>query len=79
MAEGEHRIDTPSGFNRRDIFKLGGLAVAALAAPVVLTNLNRHEPDAGSMPPWIHADLLVIGSGFAGVFAALEARARASA
>ncbi len=74
MAEGENQGQGPTGYSRRDIVKLGGLAAAALAAPVILTNLNRRAPSTGLPPDWIRSDVVVIGSGFAGVFAALEAR-----
>jgi len=60
------------GITRRDLLYLGGLTAGALAVPTVLKNIN---PVSGSTAPRdrYDADVLVVGSGFAGVFAAVEA------
>lgn len=63
----------PLGISRRDIAKLGALTAGALAVPAVLRNVGVQSMN--DAPRGTHqADLIVIGSGFAGVFAALEAR-----
>ncbi|MCW3836208.1 FAD-binding protein [Sphingomonas canadensis] len=74
----EERGETPkgeapsSGYSRRDLGRLAGLSALALAAPLIVTNQSpsTHVPKPGG---WHSSDILVIGSGFAGVFAALEA------
>lgn len=65
--------DQASGLSRRDFVRVGALAAATLAVPVVLTNYGA-KPLDGLPRRRYTADLLVIGTGFAGVFAALEAR-----
>jgi hypothetical protein len=60
------------GISRRDLFYLGGLTAGALAAPIILTNTNR-LPATSAPADQYDADVLVVGSGFAGVFAAVEA------
>ncbi len=64
--------DNTGGISRRDLFYLGGLTAGALAIPTLLSNVNR---TSSTKAPRDHydADLLVVGSGFAGVFAAVEA------
>jgi succinate dehydrogenase/fumarate reductase flavoprotein subunit len=74
MSNAEDPDEGSIGFNRRDLLKLGGLGVAALAAPVIMSNLNRRSSVAVPAAPWLRSEVLVIGSGFAGVFAALESR-----
>lgn len=62
----------PDKISRRDMLYVSGLAVTAFAAPVILTNTNQ----ATSTPvpkDTYSGDILVVGSGFAGVFAAVEA------
>lgn len=64
--------DNVDKISRRDLLQVGGLTAAALAAPVILTNTNQ----ATSTPipkDTYTANVLVVGSGFAGVFAAVEA------
>lgn len=62
----------PSGYSRRDVAKLMALTAGAAAAPLLIAN---QAPSAAPRPQgWFTTDILVIGSGFAGVFAALEAR-----
>jgi len=63
---------TTGGISRRDLFYLGGLTAGALAAPVILTNTNK-LPATSAPADQYDADVLVVGSGFAGVFAAVEA------
>jgi succinate dehydrogenase/fumarate reductase flavoprotein subunit len=64
--------DTPNNVSRRDFMRLGAYTTAAIAAPMLINTAARdmsHTPDAET-----YTDVLVIGSGFAGTFAALEAR-----
>ena len=65
--------DEPTGgITRRDLFYLGGLTAGALAIPAFLTNVS--PGNASTVPRDSYdADVLVVGSGFAGVFAAVEA------
>ena len=60
------------GISRRDLFYLGGLTAGALAVPTILANVNRY-PATPVPSDRYDADVLVVGSGFAGVFAAVEA------
>ncbi|MEP4784209.1 MAG: FAD-binding protein, partial [Erythrobacter sp.] len=61
------------GISRRDLAKIGALTAGALAVPTVLRNVGVQS--MADAPRGTHeADLIIIGSGFAGVFAALEAR-----
>ncbi|MGI9258325.1 MAG: FAD-dependent oxidoreductase [Gammaproteobacteria bacterium] len=65
--------DRMSGsISRRDMIYLGGLTAGALAVPAILTNTNRTNALAAPQDRY-DADVLVVGSGFAGVFAAVEA------
>ena len=69
----DSNADGGYGMTRHDVFTVGALSAGALAIPAVLRNVGvRSMADA---PRGAHAaDLVIIGSGFAGVFAALEAR-----
>lgn len=60
------------GISRRDLFYLGGLTAGALAVPTLLTNVTRTTSTRAPRDRY-DADVLVVGSGFAGVFAAVEA------
>lgn len=69
---GEDSNDS-SGLTRRDFVRVGAVAAATLAVPIVLDNLGAKS--VASVPRRRYkADLLIIGTGFAGTFAALEAR-----
>lgn len=60
------------GISRRDVLKASMYTAAALAAPFVINTGARVK---AAVPELVtKADLLVVGSGFAGTFAALEAR-----
>lgn len=60
--------------NRRDLLKAAGIGMAALAFPIgVLSNANAASL-SGVEGVSADADVLVIGGGIAGVFAALKAR-----
>ena len=60
------------GVTRRDVLRAGAYTAAALAAPFIVNTGARVQASASE--PVHKADLIVIGSGFAGTFAALEAR-----
>lgn len=62
-----------SGISRRDAIKIGAIAAAALALPAMLNNAGVQSM-SGSARSRYSADIIIIGTGFAGVFAALEAR-----
>jgi succinate dehydrogenase/fumarate reductase flavoprotein subunit len=64
--------DVATGYSRRDLAKLSALTAAAVAVPFVIA--NQTPAKSPKLTDWIVSDILVIGSGFAGVFAALEAR-----
>ncbi len=70
---------TPTGrtpfstLSRRDVLAIGALGATALAAPVAIRNLGT-RPMGQSVKERYDTDILVIGSGFAGTFAAVEAR-----
>lgn len=70
MATEDDKIE--EGVSRRDVIKAGMFTAAALSAPLIL------NPGLASMREALKSsystDVLVIGSGFAGTFAALEAR-----
>jgi succinate dehydrogenase/fumarate reductase flavoprotein subunit len=60
------------GITRRDVLKGSVYTAAALAAPFIINTGARVE---AAVPETVtKADLIVVGSGFAGTFAALEAR-----
>ena len=61
-----------NGFTRRDFLKGGLYTAAALSVPLILNSGAKSM--AGTNKDAYSADVLVIGSGFAGTFAALEAR-----
>ena len=72
LAADSGQDSSTGGITRRDLLYLGGLTAGALAVPTVLQNLN---PTSATTAPRdrYEADVLVVGSGFAGVFAAVEA------
>ena len=69
----EHDVENTSGLTRRDFMKLGVITAATLAVPVVLTNVRAKSMQL-AVKEHYDTDVLVIGSGFAGTFAAIEAR-----
>jgi succinate dehydrogenase/fumarate reductase flavoprotein subunit len=72
MADEHDDEPKTGGISRRDLFYLGGLTAGALAVPTILTNVNKF-PATPVPADQYDADVLVVGSGFAGVFAAVEA------
>lgn len=67
------RVESSEGsISRRDMLLVGGLTAGALAVPVILTNTDRISALTAPRESY-DADVLVVGSGFAGVFAAVEA------
>jgi succinate dehydrogenase/fumarate reductase flavoprotein subunit len=72
MTDDQDDESKTGGISRRDLFYLGGLTAGALAVPTILTNVNRF-PATPVPADQYDADVLVVGSGFAGVFAAVEA------
>jgi succinate dehydrogenase/fumarate reductase flavoprotein subunit len=70
MAAEDDKIQ--EGVSRRDLIKAGMFTAAALSAPLILNpglTSMKNAPKSS-----LASDVLVIGSGFAGTFAALEAR-----
>lgn len=61
-----------TGLSRRDLVKVGAITTATLAAPVVLQNIGAKSMAASPKGEYA-GDVLIIGSGFAGVFAAVSA------
>lgn len=61
------------GFTRRDMAKIGAVTAAAVAVPTVLNNIGAQSMAATPKDRY-DTDILIIGTGFAGVFAAVEAR-----
>jgi succinate dehydrogenase/fumarate reductase flavoprotein subunit len=70
MSADDDKID--EGVSRRDVLRAGMFTAAALTAPLIL-NPGRASMAAAPKSAY-DADVLVVGSGFAGTFAALEAR-----
>lgn len=64
--------DFKSGVSRRDIMKVGAITAATLAAPTLLLNQGAKSM-ADAQKDKYEADLVIIGTGFAGIFAAIEA------
>lgn len=62
-----------SGITRRDLAKLGAISAATLAVPTILNNVGVRSM-SGTQKDRYDTDILIIGTGFAGVFAAVEAR-----
>lgn len=72
MSDGHDDDKIEEGVSRRDVIKAGMFTAAALSAPLIL---NPGQASMAAATKTTHAsDLLIIGSGFAGTFAALEAR-----
>ncbi|MDO8863942.1 FAD-binding protein [Haliea sp. E1-2-M8] len=70
MSDRDKAIE--EGISRRDVLKAGMFTAAALSAPLIL---NPGRTSMAEAPKSTYSsDLLIIGSGFAGTFAALEAR-----
>ena len=67
-----NQASSTGGITRRDLLYLGGLTAGALAVPTVLKNINPVSASTALRDRY-DADVLVVGSGFAGVFAAVEA------
>ena len=64
--------DFKTGVSRRDIMKVGAITAATLAAPTILLNQGAKSMAAAKKDTY-EADLVIIGTGFAGIFAAIEA------
>lgn len=62
-----------STLSRRDLLTIGAVGATALAAPMIIRNAGA-RPMGQSVRERYDTDVLVIGSGFAGTFAAVEAR-----
>jgi succinate dehydrogenase/fumarate reductase flavoprotein subunit len=60
------------GVSRRDFMAITAITAGAVAAPTVLANIGQRSMKTVSKDQY-ETDILVIGSGFAGTFAALEA------
>ncbi|NDR59266.1 FAD-dependent oxidoreductase [Aliiruegeria sabulilitoris] len=58
--------------SRRDLLTIGAIGATALATPMILRNAGAH-PMGATVKDSYDTDILVIGSGFAGTFAAAEA------
>ena len=64
-----------SGLNRRDFLKVAGVGAAALAIPTMGLAANNGQKSMEGIPrEEVETDVLVIGGGYAGVFAAIKAR-----
>ncbi|WP_373236351.1 FAD-binding protein [Cohaesibacter celericrescens] len=61
-----------SAMSRRDLLTLGAVTATAVAAPMIIRN-GTAKPMGQIIKDNYDTDILVIGSGFAGVFAAVEA------
>jgi succinate dehydrogenase/fumarate reductase flavoprotein subunit len=72
VTDNSDQVET-SGISRRDAIKVGTVAAATLALPAMLNNAGVQSM-ASSERNRHAADIIIIGTGFAGVFAALEAR-----
>ena len=72
MSDDTDNAET-SGVSRRDAIKVSAIAAATLAVPAMLNNAGVQSM-TGSSRNRFDADIVIIGTGFAGVFAALEAR-----
>lgn len=70
MSDEDQEIE--EGVSRRDAIRAGMFTAAALSAPLILNPGRASMADAPKSS--YSADVLVVGSGFAGTFAALEAR-----
>lgn len=64
--------DFKSGVSRRDMMKVGAIAAATLAVPTILLNQGARSM-ADAPKDNYEADLVIVGTGFAGIFAAIEA------
>ncbi len=60
------------GCNRRDFLKAAGIGAAALAMPGLIRNASA-APVSGILQEVITTDVLIIGGGIAGTFAAIKA------
>lgn len=72
MSDDDGKEDS-FGLTRRDFVKAGAIAAATLAVPTALYNVGAKSM-AGAAKRRLQTDVLIIGSGFAGTFAAIEAR-----
>ncbi|MDV7142708.1 FAD-binding protein [Tropicimonas sp. TH_r6] len=62
-----------STLSRRNVLTIGAIGATALAAPAAIRNLGA-RPMGQSVKESYDTDVLVVGSGFAGTFAAVAAR-----
>jgi hypothetical protein len=78
MTENKTEISTEqngSGLKRRDFLKVAGVGAVALAIPRMGFTANDGQKSMGAIPQEeVETDVLVIGGGYAGVFAAIKAR-----
>jgi succinate dehydrogenase/fumarate reductase flavoprotein subunit len=69
--------ESSTGLNRRDFLKVAGIGAAAMTIPMMGFTKNAGATSiAGMATENVETDVLVIGGGYAGVWAALNARAQ---
>jgi succinate dehydrogenase/fumarate reductase flavoprotein subunit len=71
MAEEKNK---PFDCDRRDFLKLAGLGAASFAVPGLMAANAGAASMSNTMQDVVETDVLVIGGGFAGVFAAIKAK-----
>jgi succinate dehydrogenase/fumarate reductase flavoprotein subunit len=69
--------ESSTGLNRRDFLKVAGVGAAALTIPMMGFSKNAGAASIdGMVQENIETDVLIVGGGYAGVFAAINARAQ---
>jgi succinate dehydrogenase/fumarate reductase flavoprotein subunit len=69
----KEEINNPFDCDRRDFLKIAGIGAAAIALPGIVKNAGAASMST-SVQDVVETDVLVIGGGFAGVFAAVKAK-----
>jgi succinate dehydrogenase/fumarate reductase flavoprotein subunit len=67
------KISNPFDFERSDLVKIAGISAAAMAIPGLVKNAGAASMSTTNEDV-VETDVLVIGGGFAGIFAAVKAR-----